>query len=143
MVKTNFVSDNGNLYTDMSTWVVLCMIFIVMYLYEMASRFQTLRPMLVLHHLLVFSDGFLMIVFPTTTIFKTGVILVYSICFEALTFIGLFMYRMAPLNKFTPKIIFSGLVVFGVTRPIQVLWIFAAAFGSWNDPNTVKWWQAL
>lgn len=43
----------------------------------------------------------------------------------------------------TPKFIFAGIVVFTVTRPIQVLWVGAAVFGSWNDANNVKWQGVL
>ena len=34
------------------------------------------------------------------------------------------------------------MVCFGITRPLQVLWVGAAALGSWSDENTVKW-QAI
>ena len=30
------------------------------------------------------------------------------------------------------------MVCFGITRPLQVLWVGAAALGSWSDENTVK-----
>ena len=34
------------------------------------------------------------------------------------------------------------MVIFGVTRPLQLLWVGAAIFGSWDDENMVKW-QAI
>jgi len=49
------------------------------------------------------------------------------------------MYRIFPLNKFTPHVIMGGIVIFAVTRPIQVIWVGAASFGTWGDPNHVKW----
>lgn len=142
VIKTNFDLHPEDTKADIISTSLICLCFMAMYLYELSSRFKSPRPMLIVHHLLAVSDGYLLFAFPTTVMMKTCVILVYFICFEALTFVGLFMYRMAPMNKFTPKVMFSGLVVFGVTRPIQVVWVLAAALGSWNDPNHVKW-QAI
>jgi len=151
IVKINFVQniEEGdtmtvmkNMKTDFASTFLLCVCFMSMYLYELAARFENPRPAFVVHHLLAVLDGYLAMIFPTTVMVKTCCILVYFICFEALTFSGLFMYRVAPFNKYTPKVIFSGLVVFGFTRPIQVVWVGAAAFGSWGDPNHVKW-QAI
>jgi len=87
--------------------------------------------MILLKSQLAVGDGILVVLFPTTVILKTCSVLVYMICFEAMTFAGLFMYRMAPHNPYTPKVIASGLIIFGVTRPIQVIWVFAGAFGAW------------
>lgn len=151
MIKLNFVQDieeedamilMENMKSDFTTTFLLCICFMMMYLYELAARFESPRPAFVIHHLLAVGNGYLAILFPTTVMVKTCCVLVYFICFEALTFTGLFMYRIAPLNKYTPKVIGSGLIVFGFTRPVQVIWVGAAAFGSWGDPNHVKW-QAI
>ncbi|KAL7540046.1 hypothetical protein ACHAXR_010509, partial [Thalassiosira sp. AJA248-18] len=124
MIKTNFILENENAGADIRKIP------------------ETKRNGHIAHHLLSVGDGLLLLLFPTMVMLKTCVILVYFICFEALTFVGLLMYRMAPHHPMTPKVMLSGLVVFGVTRPVQVLWVCAAAFGAWNDPNTVKW-QAI
>lgn len=149
MFKTNFVQegDDGmasmlNMKSDFTSLLTLAMCFMTMYFCEMASRFENPRPVMIVHHLLAVFDGFLAFLFPTTVMIKTCSALVYFICFEALTFAGLFMYRIAPLNKHTPNVILSGILIFAVTRPVQVLWVAAAAFGSWNDPHHVKW-QAI
>jgi hypothetical protein len=70
---------------------------------------------------------------------KTVGILSYFICFEAPTFMGLFMYRIFPNSKVTPNVILFGMLCFGISRPLQVAWIGAAIFGSWNNENVVKW----
>jgi hypothetical protein len=51
----------------------------------------------------------------------------------------LFMYRVFPKSKLTQHVILAGMVSFGASRPIQVLWICGAIFGSWNDENMIKW----
>ena len=84
----------------------------------------------------------MVLLFPTSVMLKTASVLVYFICFEALTFVGFFMYRIFPNSKYTPKVVLAGMICFGITRPLQVLWVGAAAFGSWSDGNTVKW-QAI
>lgn len=149
MIKTTFIQEEEDgmaamllMKSDFASVLVLCFCFITMYICELASRFANPRPLLVVHHLLTIFDGFLGFYFPTAVMLKTCSTLVYFICFEALTFAGLFMYRMAPLNKHTPKVILSGMVVFAITRPIQVIWVAAAAFGSWGDPHHKKW-QAI
>jgi len=149
MIKTNFVQEGDdamasmlNMKSDFTSQVALAMCFMTMYFYEMASRFDNPRPALIVHHLMATFMCFLAFLFPTTVMVKTCNALAYFICFKALTFAGLFMYRIAPLNEHTPTVILGGCVVFAVTRPVQVLWAAAAAFGSWNDPHHVKW-QAI
>lgn len=157
MIKLNFDlhdlhdvhAQEGNVVTivesigsDIRSTMILNVGFMMMYLYEIVSRYESPRPILVLHHLLAVLDGYLTLLFPTSVMVKTCTILVYFICLEAVTFAGLFMYRMFPLSKYTPRVIFTGMVLFGVTRPVQVLCVGAAAFGSWGDPNHVKW-QAI
>jgi len=142
MINTNFIQEEEDgmtamllMKSDFASVLVLCFCFITMYICELASRFANPRPQLVVHHLLTIFDGFLGFYFPTAVMLKTCSTLVYFICFEALTFAGLFMYRMAPLNKHTPNVILNGMVIFAITRPIQVIWVAAAAFGSWGNPH--------
>jgi len=149
MIKTSFIQEGEDGITSMANMkayftsaMVLCMCFMTMYFCELALRFESPRPVLIVHHLLATLDGFLVFLFPTTVMIKTCGVLCYFICFEALIFAGLFMYRIAPLNKHTPNIILSGVVIFAVTRPVQILWVAGAAFGPWNDPLHVKW-QAI
>mmetsp|Transcript_19587 Transcript_19587/g.42542 ORF Transcript_19587/g.42542 Transcript_19587/m.42542 type:complete len:388 (+) Transcript_19587:177-1340(+) len=136
------ISILADIKLDVRNIFLLCMLFITLYMYELSSRYESPRVVLIIHHLMAILDGFLVITFPTSIMLKTCSVLVYSICFEAATFAGLFMYRMYPLNKWTPRMIMSGIVIFGVTRPIQLLWVGAAAFGSWGDSYHVKW-QAI
>jgi hypothetical protein len=141
IIRVNFRvhEDLAELKSELVILGSLCILFIVMYSMELASRFDSPRPVVVFHHVLAYLDGFLIVVFPTTVMFKTGIILVYFISFEALTFVGLFMYRVFPKSKLTQHVILAGMVSFGASRPIQVLWICGAIFGSWNDENMIKW----
>lgn len=115
----------------------------ILYVYELASRFEEPRAIVVFHHVLALVDLALCMWFPTTSMLKPAMVGAYFICFECVCFMGLFLYRMAPHNPITPKVIFAGMVVFGVTRPIQVLCFGAVVFGSWNDETTVKWQGAM
>jgi hypothetical protein len=109
----------------------------MMYMMEIASRYDGARPIILFHHyLLTCTDGLMSLLFPTSVMLKTASILVYFIAFEAFTFVGLFMYRIFPNSKVTSKIILAGMVMFGGTHPIQVSWIGSAIFGSFLGGRT-------
>ncbi|KAL7526759.1 hypothetical protein ACHAXR_001639 [Thalassiosira sp. AJA248-18] len=141
MIKISFVLDvddedalslPDHLRADIKSTFLLCVCFMTMYLYEISSKYENARPAFVVHHLLAVLDGFLAILFPTTVMVKTCCALI------------LHLLRITclcwPIHVSHGS--FDGMVIFAVTRPIQVLWVGAAAFGSWGDPNHVKW-QAI
>jgi len=141
MIRLNF-QDTHNLDEIISNFqgASKCgMLIVLMYLFELASRFDTPRPLLIFHHVLAFLDALLITIFPTSIMMKTIGILSYFICFEAPTYAGLFMYRIFPDSKVTPDVILFGMLCFGISRPFQVAAIGAAIFGSWNDEHVVKW----
>ena len=35
--------------------------------------------------------------------------------------------------------ILTGMVVFGMTRPIQIVWVGLIVIGGWNDEHMVRW----
>ena len=113
--------------------------FTSMYMIEIASRYNNTNPLVLVHHIVATIDALFVVFFPTIVMFKTSAVLVYFICFESLTFIGLVMHRLCPQSKATPRVMVAGMVCFGATRPVQLVWVFAAIFGSWNDDNIVKW----
>ena len=138
MIRVNFqIHELDEVIPSIRSLTALSATFMIMYMMEIAARYDGPRPIILFHHLLACTDGLMIFIFPTSVMLKTTSILVYFICFEALTFAGLFMYRIFPNSKVTPKMIFAGMVMFGSTRPIQVLWVGAAVFGSWDD--IVKW----
>ena len=120
----------------------LALTFVAMYLIEIASRFKNIRFLILFHHLMIILDAMIVLFIPTVAMVKTALVLVYFICFESLTFVGLLMYRLFPENKVTPKVILAGMILFGASRPLQLLWIGAVVFGCWNQENFVKW-QAI
>ena len=140
MIRVNFQvhNDPDVLLSDMRYIINFMIGIMTMYSMELASRFQSPRPIIVFHHIFAWFDGFMVLLFPTSVMVKTASVLVYFICFEALTFVGLLMYRIFPDSKYTPNVVLAGMVCFGITRPLQVLWVGAAALGSWSDENTVK-----
>lgn len=142
--RTNFQVhfDFNDVLPDLRAQAIMMGTITIMYMMEIASRFKDQRLIVVFHHIVAVADGLLLLIFPTSVMYKTGIVLVYFVCFESLTFAGLLMYRLFPTSPHTSKVILSGMVCFGLTRPIQVLWIAGAVFGSWGDENVVKW-QAI
>ena len=116
----------------MRNCMVLMLTFVVMYMIEIAMRFHKLNPLVILHHMVSIVYSLSILVFPTTAFVKTGVILVYFAWFEVLTFYGLIMNRLCPMHKATPRVIFSGMVLFGSTRIIQLVWFLVIFIGSWK-----------
>ena len=142
MIRTNFQihEDFDEVKSNLRATFKCVFVPMAMYMFELASRFEKPRSIVVFHHLLACGDdGLLVGIFPTSVMCRTASALTYFICFEALTFIGLFMYRIFPESKLTPKVLLAGMISFGITRPFQLLWIGAAVFESWNDEYTVKW----
>ncbi len=119
---------------------VLIYAFVCMYMIEIAMRFHTLNPLVLFHHLVTIGFSLILMVFPTTAFLKAGAILVYFSWFEILTFYGLIMNRFCPMHKATPLVIFSGMVLFGSTRIIQLTWFLVIFIGSWEKHAL---WQAI
>jgi hypothetical protein len=106
MIKVNFqIHELDEVVSLFGAIAIFVAIIMMMYLMEIASRYDGMRLIVLFHHLLSCTDGFIIFLFPTSVMFKTGSILVYFIVFEAFTFVGLFMYRIFPNSKVTPKII--------------------------------------
>lgn len=118
-------------------------VLILVYAFELATRFQQPRPMIVFHHVLSIMDMLLICFFPTSIVFKSAIILVYNICFEAIIFVGFFLYRIIPERRIASDAMMAGIVIFGITRPLQVLMVGAAVFGSWGDDGEIFKWQAI
>ena len=144
MIKVNFqIHELDEVVSLFRAIAIFFAIIMMMYIMEIASRYDGMRPIILFHHLLSCTDGLMLLLFPTSVMFKTASILVYFIVFEAFTFVGLFMYRIFPNSKVTPKIILAGMIMFGGTRPIQVLWVGAAIVGSWGDEQAGTKWQVI
>ena len=108
-------------------------VVIMMYMVEIASRFSNLRPLVLAHHLCAYLDSIYPAFFLTTANVKASSLLVYFICYEALTFVGLVLYRLAPTSRWTRPTILAGMIVFGMSRPVQFAWIFGTLIASWDD----------
>lgn len=124
----------------MRDFTVLMYTFTFMYMIEIAMRFHTLNPLVLFHHLVTIVYGLSLLTFPTTAFMKGGSILVYFSWFEFLTFYGLIMNRLYPMHKATPRVIFSGIILFGSTRIIQVAWFLVTFISSWEKHVL---WQAI
>ena len=141
MVVFNFQVHGLDVIKNKTSKIMCFSITILtMYFMEISSRYQKPRFIILFHHSITAIDGILVGLFPTSVMMKTAAILVYFICFESLLFVGLVMYRLFPDSLITPRVVFCGMVYFAATRPLQLLWVGATIFGSWND--TVKW-QAI
>jgi hypothetical protein len=110
--------------TDLGPKVTMSAVFlglvVVLYCLEIASRIDP-RPLLLLHHGATAAMGVNCVANFTEANITTASLLVYFITFEALVFVGLVLYRLWPAHPLTPRVLWAGMVVFGVTRPLQVL----------------------
>jgi hypothetical protein len=90
---------------------------VIMYLVKIASRYENPRPLVIIHHMFTYAaDCILDALYVTDANVKAGSILVYMICYEAITFWGLIMYRLYPTNKVdttssTCRYLFHGFVL--------------------------------
>lgn len=133
------VHEIGPMISNVRACTRFGFLILIMYLFEVSSRYESPRPLVLFHHVLAYVDGNLAAWITSSIMVKTALILVFFICFEAFTFAGLFMYRICPENKYTSKMIIFGMIVFGLTRPLQILLVGAVAYGSWNDESQEKW----
>ena len=117
-------------------------IVMTMYMFEIATRFSNLRPVVVIHHLCAYMDGIFMAFFLGTANIKAAFLLVYFICYEAIIFVGLVMYRLAPTHRYTCPTILTGMAVFGLSRPVQLVWVVGSLWAS-GFANLVTWQVVL
>jgi hypothetical protein len=140
MLSVNFEEQEYNSFKNKMTAVITFMsVIMIMYLMEIASRFANPRPLVVAHHLCAYLNGVVTLFFFTTANVKAAP-LAYFITFEAITFVGLVMYRLCPSHRWTKPTILAGMVVFGSTRLIQFIWIMAGLVASWEH---LVLWQAV
>ena len=111
---------------------VLMFGIIIMYMIELASRFQNQRPLVVAHHLCAYLNSIFPAFALSTANLKASSLLVYFITYEAVTFVGLIMYRLCPTNRATRPTIMAGMVIFGLSRPVQIVWILTSLVVSWE-----------
>ena len=102
---------------------------------EIAARYQSLRPLVVVHHLVALLDCVFPVIFMTTENIKAACLLNYFITYEALIFVGLVLYRLQPTHPWTPRVILAGMIMFGLSRPLQLVWIVTTLAVSWSDLN--------
>mmetsp|Transcript_120 Transcript_120/g.144 ORF Transcript_120/g.144 Transcript_120/m.144 type:complete len:296 (+) Transcript_120:142-1029(+) len=120
---------------------VMMFVIIIMYMMELASRFQNQRSLVVAHHLCAYLDAIFPAFALSTANIKASSLLVYFITYEAITFVGLVMYRLCPENRATRPIIAAGMIVFGLSRPLQIVWILSSLAVSWE--HLVVWHAVL
>jgi len=118
----------------------LMYIIIIMYMVELASRYQNIRPLVLVHHCCAYANSLLPTLFLTTANLRASSLLVYFITYEAITFIGLVMYRLYPEKRLTVRIITAGIFMMGASRPIQLIWILWSLIATWEY---LVLWQAV
>ena len=52
-----------------------------------------------------------------------------------LNFCGALLYRLQPTHPWTPRVILAGMIMFGLSRPLQLVWIVTTLAVSWSDLN--------
>jgi hypothetical protein len=94
----------------------------------------------VAHHLCAYLGSIFPAFALSTANLKASSLLVYFITYEAVTFVGLIMYRLCPANRATRPIIVAGMLIFGLSRPVQIVWILTSLAVSWE--HLVVWHAA-
>lgn len=113
-----------------------------MYMFEVATRYSNLRPMVFGHHFCAYLDGIITAFFLGTANIKAAFLLVYFITYEAPLFIGLVLYRLAPAHRFTCPTMMSGMLIFGFSRPFQLLSVIGSLLAT-GLGNLVLWQVVL
>ncbi len=119
---------------------VLCVLIGAMYMVEIVLRYRKMNPLVLFHHMCTISMFIICTIFPTAAVYKVSILLVYFASYEILTFYGLVMKVLFPLHSATPRMMVAGMILFGITRPVQLAWILVVLIGSWKEH--VKW-QAI
>lgn len=141
ILSVNFQKQEyESLKTKLTAVSIMMLGILTMYLLEIGSRFATLRPLVAIHHLCVAFNGLLALHFVTTATVRSSTLLIYFVTFEAVTFIGLVLYRLAPTHRATRPIILAGMIIFGLSRPVQFVWIVGGLWVNWED---LVIWQAV
>ena len=137
-LSLNFEQSNFEVFKKkIKDVTILCITIILMYVIEIALRYRDIRPLVLVHHLCAIANTIFPFLCPTTANIKAALLLTYFITYEFMLFAGLLMYRLYPLHKVTSYVISSGIIIFGMSRVLQLLWIFASLIASWQD--LVKW----
>lgn len=125
------------LHRKVSAMGIMMFTIIIMYMVELASRYQALRTLVVAHHLCAYADSIFPAFSLTSANLKASSLLVYFITYEAVIFVGLVLYRLYPAHKATSRVILAGMLILGLTRPIQLVWIVGSLAATWDD--LIKW----
>lgn len=139
MLSTNFqVPLTERFAKSRFSFIGSYMVWIIgVYIMELAARYRSVRWLVVVHHLCATADALLPLFALSGTNARCASVLTYFISWEAPVFTGLVMYRLFPLNKWTPRVIRFGMMVFGLSRPVQLAWIIMIVASLWDD--MVKW----
>ncbi|CAB9523360.1 expressed unknown protein [Seminavis robusta] len=129
--SADYLSIVSNIIGGYMVWIVH------VYVMEIVGRYRTIRPLVLVHHLCAAGDALLPLYVMSAINIRCAAVLTYFIAWEAPVFIGLFMYRLYPLNKWTPRIIRFSMWTFGLSRPVQMAWILALVIVHWE--NSVAW----
>lgn len=142
MLSSNFQVPFSEHFDQVrNSFIGIYMVWIVStYFVELAARYKTIRTLVLVHHVCAAMDALLPLFAMTLVNVRCASVLTYFITFEAPVFMGLVMYRLFPLNAWTPTMIRIGMEVFGLTRPIQLAWILLIVVEHWD---TSKAWQCI
>lgn len=106
---------------------------IILYMIEIASRFRNLRPLVVAHHLCAYLNAIFPVFFLSTANAKAAAVFTYFITYEAVVFVGLVLYRLAPTHRATRPTILAGMLIFGLSRPMQFILMIGSFIATWKD----------
>lgn len=142
MLSSNFQVPFSEHFDQMrNSFIGTYMVWIVTtYFVELAARYKNIRPLVLVHHMCAAANALLPLFAMTLVNIRCASVLTYFITFESPVFMGLVMYRLFPLNAWTPTMIRFGMFFFGLSRPIQLAWIVLIAIEHWE---TSEAWQCV
>mmetsp|Transcript_2891 Transcript_2891/g.4290 ORF Transcript_2891/g.4290 Transcript_2891/m.4290 type:complete len:313 (-) Transcript_2891:62-1000(-) len=121
--------------TSVPTFITIMFLMRVMYWTQIASSFFNMSLLDLVLKLCTIAVSIYPAFFTTTAAMKMTSVLMYFSTYEVICFIGLVMYRLAPTSsssRWTRTILMTGMVVFGLSRPLQLGWIVGNLVTNWD-----------
>jgi hypothetical protein len=124
------------IFTMLGVFMVTIMI---MYFVEMGSRFRSPRPLVLFHHITTSGNAIFLMAALSTVNIRACAVFTYFVTFESPLFLGLVMYRICPERPATRSIMQGARLLFGLTRPVQLVWALGSIAAIWGEEHFDTW----
>jgi hypothetical protein len=117
----------------------LMVTIMIMYMIEMGSRFRSPRPLVLMHHITACGNAIFLMAALSTVNARACSVITYFVTFESPLFLSLVMYRLCPGRPVTRSIMQGARLLFGLTRPVQLVWALGGIAATWGEENCDTW----